>query len=447
MSERPSTMQTADRTVRSLSENLPSNEPSNCFLQVPSPRIFWRGKDGNRSMLGWGSALELTATGPERFQSIRRLASRVNVRDESDSDGVVPGPRWFGGFSFRAREQNGSGWEAFGQARFRLPRFVVINDGRSSWLLLNVLDSEQSGVWKRRRDSFLERLEGLTTPSPRPASSTRVGLRDHRPARSAWLTSSNRVLGELDGGSLDKLVLARQTRLRVKAGSDVLLPSVVRPVSRTSQYVFERSADQRFFCHSPESLVSLKGSKFRTECLAGTAARSSTRSRDQLQRSVLQQSTKDRIEHDLVVDYVREQLEPRVDRLKTGSRRTRPLEDLHHLCTPIRGRVAPGTHVLDLVKALHPTPAVGGLPADRALDVQQQLEPFVRGWYASPMGWFNDRGEGEFTVGIRAARQTGDELSLYAGAGLVRGSDPAREWEEVELKYHSLLSSFGLRVT
>ncbi|HYR68797.1 MAG TPA: chorismate-binding protein, partial [Candidatus Dormibacteraeota bacterium] len=103
-----------------------------------------------------------------------------------------------------------------------------------------------------------------------------------------------------------------------------------------------------------------------------------------------------------------------------------------------RGQVAAGIGILDLVERLHPTPAVGGFPRPRALELIREREALDRGWYAGPIGWMTPGGEGDFAVGIRSAFVRGDRALLYAGAGIVAGSRPEREWDECEAKLGSI---------
>jgi menaquinone-specific isochorismate synthase len=114
------------------------------------------------------------------------------------------------------------------------------------------------------------------------------------------------------------------------------------------------------------------------------------------------------------------------------------------LITPVRGQVNPGTSVLDLVERLHPTPAMGGYPKRRALQLIRACEGLDRGWYAAPIGWLNREGEGEFVVGIRSALLRGRMATLFAGCGIVGESDAAAEYAESEWKLRPMLAALGV---
>jgi menaquinone-specific isochorismate synthase len=129
--------------------------------------------------------------------------------------------------------------------------------------------------------------------------------------------------------------------------------------------------------------------------------------------------------------------------VNVGEREIKQLSNIQHLRTPITAMLDDETHVLDVVEALHPTPAVGGLPPERARTVIGETEPFDRGWYASPVGWFDAAGDGEFVVGIRSAVGGGHDATLYAGNGIVADSEPEEEWAELAPKFRPVLDELG----
>ena len=116
----------------------------------------------------------------------------------------------------------------------------------------------------------------------------------------------------------------------------------------------------------------------------------------------------------------------------------RKMANVQHLHTPIEARMPGERHVFELVERLHPTPAVGGLPKSRALCLINDNERFDRGWYAGPIGWIDAKGGGEFAVALRSALVQGRRAFLYAGCGIVSGSDPEREYEESRIKLEAM---------
>ena len=147
----------------------------------------------------------------------------------------------------------------------------------------------------------------------------------------------------------------------------------------------------------------------------------------------LLRSHKDRHEHQIVVDKIRDRLAPLTDRLDIAPIDLLKLKNIQHLHTPIQGQLKQEAGVLTLVEALHPTPALGGDPRDRAMSLIRELEPIPRGWYGAPVGWIDANLDGQFTVAIRSAVAQDTRVWIYAGAGIVADSVPEKEWEETAL--------------
>ena len=114
------------------------------------------------------------------------------------------------------------------------------------------------------------------------------------------------------------------------------------------------------------------------------------------------------------------------------------LPNVQHLYTPIEAELPRDAHILDIIQNLHPTSAVGGSPREAACSRIEHYESFARGPYAGPVGWFDAKGDGEFVVGIRSGILNGRSLRLFSGAGIVEGSDPAKEKEETDLKFKAM---------
>jgi isochorismate synthase len=194
---------------------------------------------------------------------------------------------------------------------------------------------------------------------------------------------------------------------------------------------------------SPELLVARRGREVRATPLAGSAPRFGDFKRDQISARRLVSSEKDREEHEVVVEDVARVLAGYCDGL------TRPMEpelmgtaNVWHLATPFAGRLHdPSVTALDLVAALHPTPAVCGTPREEAREALSQLEPIDRGCYAGPVGWVDANGDGEWAIALRCAEITGTTARLFAGAGIVADSVPEEELDETEAKFRALLDS------
>ncbi len=198
-----------------------------------------------------------------------------------------------------------------------------------------------------------------------------------------------------------------------------------------------------FLGASPELLVSRQGRRVRSHPLAGTVARSGDPTADAALTGRLLDSAKEREEHRLVVDEVAAGLRPVCRALDVPEMPSIvALRNVSHLGTLIEGELE-GDEVtaLDLVRRLHPTPAVAGTPTAAAVSYLQGVEGFDRGCYAGPVGWMDSRGDGEWAVAVRSAEVHGNTARLFAGVGVVGDSDPAAELAETQLKLQALLAA------
>ncbi|MEO8292674.1 MAG: isochorismate synthase [Actinomycetota bacterium] len=245
-------------------------------------------------------------------------------------------------------------------------------------------------------------------------------------------------------GGLRKVVLARQIRVETGRALDVrLLAAHLRAVDPDA-YTFVAPTPQGVLVGaSPELLVSKRGRRIRSNPLAGSAPRFGDPEQDRESARALGASPKDREEHAIVVEAVAETLRPFCDQLAWDPEPVvLATANVWHLSTRFRGTLRdPAPHVLELVGALHPTPAVCGSPRAVAAAIIDELEPSDRGSYAGPVGWIDAEGDGEWAIALRCAELAGDHATLYAGAGIVAASDPVAEVDETDRKFRAFLDS------
>ncbi|MEM8925652.1 MAG: isochorismate synthase [Actinomycetota bacterium] len=244
----------------------------------------------------------------------------------------------------------------------------------------------------------------------------------------------------IKAGVLDKAVLARELVLRTDRplAVETVLTQLIG--THPSAIIF---AVDGFIGASPELLVSRHGDVVRAHPLAGTAPRATDPSADGRLAAALLASSKDRWEHRITIDWLLDGLLPFCSYVDAEPEPSIvSLANVHHLGTLVEGRLSsPSASALDLVAALHPTPAVGGDPQDVALSLIAELERADRGRYAGPVGWVDAEGNGAFAVGIRSASMADDEVRLFAGVGVVGDSDPEAELAETRAKFRAMLGA------
>jgi menaquinone-specific isochorismate synthase len=418
-------------------ERVDAPRPRAVLAAADVPRTLWHPPDGP-VVVGSGAAVTVEAAGADRFAVVREAAADLFAAGDVHAGASAARPRLFGGFSFHDEHDPAPPWGGFPGARFVLPARQVTYTSDGAWLTVNATDAPTAAV-EERLDEGREWLGGIGDPGHVSGPPGVVG-RERTTSLSAWRTSVEAAVDRIRAGELRKVVLAQA--LRVDLADALSAPDVLARLDDTYPDCYRFLVDGdggAFFGATPERLLTVDGRTVETGALAGTTGRGDTPEEDEWLATELLDDDKNNHEHDLVVEAIRDQLEPFAASVSTGQRTVRKLETVQHLQTPITADLREAEHVLDLVEALHPTPAVGGLPPDEALATIRETEPFERGWYAAPVGWFDAAGYGSFAVAIRSAVGGDRTATLFAGVGLVADSDPDREWDEVQLKYRPVL--------
>lgn len=246
-------------------------------------------------------------------------------------------------------------------------------------------------------------------------------------------------------GEYQKVVLARAET--VCGQDDFDLPEVLARLR--AQYpgattFAVRQGARTFLGATPERLAQVAGGRVATMALAGSAPRSSDPTEDAALGAELAQNAKIHTEHAIVISSIVADLAQLCTTVQAADQpRLLQLQNVQHLETPISGQLLANRSILDVVAALHPTPAVSGFPREAALAMLREHERLDRGWYAGPLGWLNAAGDGEFVVALRSALVQGDVATLFAGCGIVGESDPASELAESQLKLQVMRRALG----
>ena len=286
-----------------------------------------------------------------------------------------------------------------------------------------------------------------------PVAAPVAGRARPDPSPAAYEAMVADALARMAAGGLDKVVLSRA--LDVVADGPVdpvpMLRELARRDPRSHLFAVDLPAarpgtPRTLLGASPELLLSRHGGEVTANPLAGSAARAGDPAEDRRRGEALLASAKDRHEHALVVADVADRLRPLVDDLEVpGTPSLVATPTLWHLSTTVRGRTADaGVSALHLAQALHPTPAVCGVPRASAHAAITEIEPFDRGFYTGAVGWTDVHGDGEWVMALRCGEVQGERVRLWAGAGIVPASRPADELAETAVKLRTLLDALGL---
>jgi len=385
------------------------------------------------SVSGAESVVLFTATSGDRFGKAREFVDvwKSRIIATGDLDGWFAGPLFFHSFAFA--DSNAPGCSVF------LPRWQICRTEIECVAVANVridpdcrLEEEAERIL-RAHGTFSEMAYGeIEAPDSTPGA---VSTSSEDPA--LFRERVDAALAAIADGRLSKVVLARWR--------DLLAENPFRPLE-TLGVLREAYPDCFAFSHSggdgvswigatPERLVRRSGEEFGTEAIAGSAPRGSGLSADTAFGRELLSSDKDLREHGWVVDGLRQALETLglAPKISPNPHLLR-LSNVQHLRTAVSGICPADMGLLRFAEALHPTPAVGGCPRGKAVDLIRRLEPFERGLYTGFFGWEKPSGDGELAVALRTARVQGNRARLFGGAGIVSGSDAAKELEETEIK-------------
>ncbi|QJQ97184.1 isochorismate synthase [Halomonas sp. PA5] len=395
-------------------------------LQVLLPRLYWQGREPNASQYATlGCVHEITD--PTRLNELGLL----------ESGGAL---RYFGGLAFDPTDTRQ--WPAFGGCRFLLPRIELMRQGDLAQLSLNLLfDSTNHEAELAAAETA---LDAIRPERPLPGWEPISFTRHDRPEPSEWAEWVNEIIQPAFQSHTQKVVLSRESRLVTHQPIDpwqLLHHWQVRSLD-CFHFAYQFSPADTFIGCSPERLYRRDGRQLLSEALAGTMRRSGDTALDHALASVLHSDTKNRHENRIVQADICRRLAPLSRDIRFSEPHILKLRLLQHLRCDIEAELLEEVADWQLLKALHPTPAVGGMPHEHALDFIRTHEAHARGWYAGACGIMS-REHAEFTVAIRSARVTANAVSLFAGAGIVEGSEPYAEWQELDTKIANVMSMLG----
>jgi len=400
--------------------------------QDPTSRGYWSNRDEPFELAGVGGADVITGDSDLDYS---RLMGLLHERLSS----AQGNPRYLGGMRFCLKGSRDGAWEHFKAYRFILPRFEVVARNGTTIFACNMLSHEDLSIVKKAfsRVVFPDTEAAFAIPTPLS--------RQNHPDEQGWRINVEAALNAFNANEYEKVVLARKATFEFSEPVDaaILLGALKKTTAHCFHFLFQPHARSGFLGASPERLYRRDEDLIRTEAIAGSRNRDASPEQDHALARELLASEKDLREHRYVVDGIQRSLEPLCGLLTAKDEPSvLKLSRCQHLITTFKGRLRKGVKDSQLLENLHPTPAVGGYPKDRAIEDIARLEPFDRGWYAGPLGWIA-KDSAQFVVGIRSGLTEDNRLHLFSGAGIVKGSVAETEWEEIENKISDFVALLG----
>jgi len=359
-------------------------------------------------------------------------------------------PVCLAGFAFSAGMDRSVEWKGWNDGAICVPEILVVRDGSGARAVFTLAQTQTMAELERLRaqlHSWLSQIQTERVPEAANGSVQDAGAGTG--AWPAWQARVEAARSSLIDGTMDKVVLARSQAFHTESDAtfDPLGTALALRDRQADSTIFmiQRKDGQAFLGATPEILVRLEDGRVETVAMAGTRRRGSAQGDDDVLGVELMDSPKDRHEQQLVADAIRQALAPLVcELIVPDAPEVVRLPDVQHLRTSITGIVRDHANIFDLLLRLHPTPAVGGLPRESALQWLDDHESLDRGWYAGPIGWVDAEGNGEFVVAIRSVLMADHEAAAFAGCGLVAHSDARDEWEESIVKLQTVRRGLAL---
>ncbi|WP_442800691.1 isochorismate synthase [Shewanella sp. AS1] len=400
--------------------------------QACYPRVYWSGRDTLEEVAAIGSCKDFIfedAVDDNQLNTVYQRQRSLSTNQEI---------RYYGGVAF---DRHTDCWPEYGRAHFILPRIELRRSGNEFKLLVN-LNIESNGI-ESERQLALAALDRLAPPVPlSPPNKIHLLSRSDRPDQRRWHDLVEQITQDKFIKDTPKVVLSRLTQLEINEKVDpwMLLASWQGRNHNSFQFGFQFTPESAFISCTPERLYRRCQRELFTEALAGTTTRGLNEDEDALLAQQLLDDSKNSHENQLVRQHIVDALTPLSNYVGADEvAKIFKLSHIQHLHRSIRAELKSGISDFQILQALHPTPAVGGLPKESAINFIRQREGYTRGWYAGACGYFN-KYESEFAVAIRSALIEPGRINLFAGAGIVSGSEASAEWNELENKLTTIMS-------
>ncbi len=411
--------------------------------------LFFEKPTHKTKILAWDPIASVTHTGINRIALTEKDISKLSNDFHSNWNEFpsVSFPLFLGGIKFHPDNiiDHDFIWKDFNDSEWFIPAHLLYTEDESHYLIYNFLlgNSDQKEILEgfvNTIDFCFSIPENIDNPRIVSVNQAEENDEDYR----KWELNVNKALKIITEEDAEKIVLSRRVKheLSDEPRISLILKQLSEKYPSCHTFAFRKS-ESVFFGASPERLASISNGWIEADALAGSSPRGQNEKEDLLLAERLLSSEKNINEQKAVVDFIAGSFRNFTDEINyPETPEIKKLPNIQHLWTPIRAKLSKSGSVFSLLKDIHPTPAICGVPWSKALSFINDSEPHNRGLYAGIIGWFNFDNEGEFVVALRSGLLKKKTIYAFAGCGIVMGSDPKLEYEESELKLQPILSLF-----
>jgi len=415
------------------------------FNILPTPLLDWLNRQKERRIIYWSDRDKSFETAGIGYADIKddKNTNSQSLLFESISSLITESEndiKYFGGFRFDAKQETSEKWQTFGNYCFILPRFEIIQKEGKYQFICNLIPERDL----KNKNVIINEIQNLIfADSSFETVLPQVVAREDFPDKERWTKNINSALKVFATGKYEKIVIARKTEFTFKANINpiVILSRLKDNTDNCFHFLFQTHNGNCFIGATPERLYYRKEKELYCEALAGTRPRGNNAEDDTKYADKLFNSEKELREQKLVtesiVEAIRSLVVTDIENMDMSPTLLK-LDQVQHLKTRFKVELKSTISDNDLISAIHPTAAVGGYPKNKIMDDIYIFEQFDRGWYAAPVGWIGQQSS-EFAVAIRCGLISRNKLTLYSGAGILKGSEPEKEWKEIDHKIRNFL--------
>ncbi len=456
-------MQTHLNTLKTLIEN--DTIENNTLLSVVKPikeinfrsilnkvqkrnDVFFFSERKNESItiLGIDTTFDITIDGDDRVNKTAEAISKVEnnfINNWNDFD--ISLPLFVGGMKFTVDEADEL-WKGFSDSDWFIPKYLFIELKNKFYFAYNFwgnsfIEKQCEGELQKAYDLLAIVEDNTKSEINNQIISTN---KDNIEEKINWNEKVKSALKKIEAGEVQKIVLSRQIEFELEKNGNIscIVEKLAERYPRCYIFAYRKNGSI-FFGASPEKLAKISNGWIEADALAGSISRGQDQVEDDTLAQSLLSSEKNLEEQQVVVSFIVNSFSKFCDEIIYEEKPIiRKLPNIQHLWTPIKAKLNTPKSIFSILKEIHPTPAICGVPWINALYSIKEMENHSRGLFSGMIGWFNFNNEGEFAVAIRSALMNDRSVYAFAGCGIVKGSDPDDEFEESELKLKPILSLF-----